>query len=607
MSSLPRASAAVVMLDHHIDIATPTPAPYWALLERKLLSDIAAAAEEFYAAYFYPDGQQKCVPRWGALDGADDAAENLAGFTDCYALGGARSLLDMFHVGFEGHIRQYTQARTNETDLGRDGMYYREFPASFDWVHNGEGFHALFQQGLCEPWDATYRARMQRFADFYVRSDGEPGATQPVANYDREHRLLRSVMTGSRGPLLRKATPVDWAGDWFECEGRFVPLRSHRTYDDYLAHYQTSTDVVGDSPINLGVAVLPFHAYMLSGDDRYRDWVIEYATAWIERTAANGGIIPSNVGLDGTIGGGADGKWYGGVWGWSQTDLVPDYSHRSFFTSMAPYGFATALLLTGEQRYVDVWRGVIEAVNANARVEDGQPVCPHMHGDDGWYAFSPEPFDAGVLELFYWSLRADDRERVRSHPWVTYLSGENDRYPERRLLEALAVVGRRMEGVRADTMTADTRLSENPNGLNPAEAVWALVELAMGGIATRHRGLPWHVCVRYFDPDERRPGLPEGVAALVDSITPVDDGRTNVALTLVNTDQVKARRLQIQGGAYREHRIERIVLDGVEVRLPESAADGGPIAVRLRPGAGGRLELRMKRYDNHPTLAFPWG
>ena len=39
---------------------------------------------------------------------------------------------------------------------------------------------------------------------------------------------------------------------------------------------------------------------MLTGEDKYSDHVVDYIDAWSERTAANGGIIPSNVGLDGT-------------------------------------------------------------------------------------------------------------------------------------------------------------------------------------------------------------------------------------------------------------------------------------------------------------------
>ena len=32
----------------------------------------------------------------------------------------------------------------------------------------------------------------------------------------------------------------------------------------------------------------------------------------------------------------------------------------------------------------------------------------------------------------------------------------------------------------------------------------------------------------------------------------------------------------------------------------------GDPTVRLAPGAGGRLTLRMRRYAERPTFAFPW-
>jgi hypothetical protein len=34
--------------------------------------------------------------------------------------------------------------------------------------------------------------------------------------------------------------------------------------------------------------------------------------------------------------------------------------------------------------------------------------------------------------------------------------------------------------------------------------------------------------------------------------------------------------------------------------------NGPVVTVRLEPGAGTRLEVKMKRYANRPTLAFPW-
>ena len=35
--------------------------------------------------------------------------------------------------------------------FARDGMYYKEFPVMFDWLHNGEGLTVFNLQGLSDP------------------------------------------------------------------------------------------------------------------------------------------------------------------------------------------------------------------------------------------------------------------------------------------------------------------------------------------------------------------------------------------------------------------------------------------------------------------------
>ena len=563
-----------------LKLSTPMPAPHWALLERQLMAALPEGIEEFHAKYFDERGYLLCYPRWGALDGPDDAAENVTGWTELYALGGPERVLDLYRHGIEGHMQQYTEARTVEGPLARDGMYYKEFPTSFDFVHNAEGFHGLFQQGLAEPWDPTYQARMRRYAGFYM--DEDPGAP----NYDPRHRLIRSVMTGSRGPVLRRTTPFDWGGDPFECEGRFTPLRWHRTWQDYVDHCSSYQDVTGDTPCNLAVTVVALNAYLCTGDPKYRDWILEYADAWVERTRENGGIIPSNVGLDGTIGGGAGGRWWGAVYGWD---------HKAFFRSLAPYGFGNALLVSGDQRFVDVWRRMIQAVSAHAKEIDGTLHYPQKHGDDGWYEFSPEPYDHGALEVFYWSMAEGDRALARRNPWGAYLSGDDPDYPVTALTGELAALRDAMQRMREDTTTPDTRLSESMNAMNPGACIWRLVELMLGGLPSRHIGAAWHTRVRYFDLDRGRAGIPEDVASLVDSMS--DD---EVTVTLVNLSPVRRHALILQAGAYAEHQFTAVQADGTTTPLDEPA-----ITVHLAPGAGARLTLKMMRYANQPTHAFP--
>jgi hypothetical protein len=113
------------------------------------------------------------------------------------------------------------------------------------------------------------------------------------------------------------------------------------------------TDIVGDHPLNIGTTTQVLLAYMLTGDAKYEDHVIEYIDAWCERTADNGGLIPSNIGLDGTIGGECDGQWWGGAYGWgfNCANPVTGVRHwRSMASRRTAYGFGNALLLTGQWR-----------------------------------------------------------------------------------------------------------------------------------------------------------------------------------------------------------------------------------------------------------------
>ena len=50
----------------------------------------------------------------------------------------------------------------------------------------------------------------------------------------------------------------------------------------------------GDVAANLGAASLVANAYLMTGDERYRDWVVEYVDGWVERARANDWIQLEN-------------------------------------------------------------------------------------------------------------------------------------------------------------------------------------------------------------------------------------------------------------------------------------------------------------------------
>jgi hypothetical protein len=597
-----------------IEATTPQLAPRWALLERQLLEAQARACETFFARYFDERGYLLCVPRWSGDDGPDDALENLLNWPLLHALGAADRVLELYKHGLEGHFRQYTEAKTTEVELGRDGMYFQEFHACFDWFHHGEAWSTIFLQGLTTPDDPALVRRMRRWTGWYTGED------EFIVNYDKAHKVIRSFFNGSRGPLLRKATALDWAGDPIEVLGRFDAGHGETTFEEMLDHFRDYTDVVGDNFVNLGATTLGVTAFLLTGEEKYRDWVVEYLDAWLQRTEQNGGLIPSSVGPDGTIESGYG--WYGGVYGWGFSVLVVPrngkLAHRAYHRRN-PYSLANGLLLTGDRRFVDVWRRMLDVVNGHAKQEGGRTLYPHMYGrldrlerlqqggelDDlpekgpeGWYEYRPEKFAPGAADLYYWTQDRSLFDLAGETPrWYRFLDGQDDGYAEAALEADLETLRHKMELLRNDTRSPDCSMSDDMNDMQPA-TTRALTQLMLGGLPTGRDVHVLHAQVRYFDPARRRAGLPEHVGALVERMT--GDG---VTLSLVNLDPVDAKTVIVQGGAYAEHQITSVQAEGAD---GPTAVDSTSFAVRLAPSAGTRLTLSLTRYANAPTLAFPW-
>ena len=507
-----------------------------------------------------------------------------------HALGAPDSILEMYKLGWEGHLLQYTEAKTVEVELARDGMLYKEFPVSLDWFHHGESMSVFNLQGLSDPEDDAFLTRVRRYAGLYMDEDSQ------AKNYDPEHKIIKSLFNGSRGPLMRKATALDWAGDPFEAEGRFDAAHGERNFEEMLAHFEDYTDIVGDHPINLAATTMAVNAYMATGDQKYKDWLLEYVDAWSQRAKDNGGILPSNIGLDGTVGGETDGKWYGGCYGWGFTVVVPQTGELSdrnaLYRGIA--GFGNALLMTGDRSYVDVWRQMLNAVNGNAKSENGKILFPHMFGDDGWYGYDEMPYNWGALDTYFWSMDSADRKYVPASEWLDFLDGDFAEFPVSAMEREFETIRQKIQGVDADTSSPDTRLSDNTLQFNTANQT-CLTQLMMGGLTPRF-GEPLHARVRYFDPKEQRAGIPEDVAALVVGMTD-----TTTTLSLANISPVKSKRVIVQAGAYGEHQVT-----SVEIAGELSQINGSYFTLELGPSTVATIEIRQERFVNQPTFVHPW-
>jgi hypothetical protein len=582
-SSAPAANEITVRID------TPMEPPRWAELERRLLAENAPACREFYQKYFDDQGQLQCYVRWGANDGPDDAFENFNRWPELHALGASDEILQMYSKGHEGLIAQYTAAKTTDVPIARQGMYYKEFIVQSDWMHHGEGLQLFNRMGLSMPTDARYQDRARRFAGLYMAEDPE------APNYDPKHRIIRSMENGSRGPMLRKATALDWVGDPFDVKA-FKAEHGESTFEQFLAHYEEYTDVAGDHFLNLAATTLPTNAFMVAGEAKYKTWLLDYMDAWLDRMQQNGGIVPSYVDLNGRVGG-PEGKWWNNAYGWGFSPVNPVTGTREDRNRIqwALPGFNNALLVSGDQKYVDAWRRMIDAVNAQARLIDGRKQYPTMYGANGWYGWRNTPWNVGALEVWYWSQQPRDQERIGQNGWIDFLSQKNPAYPEQALQRDLESIGKRLEAMRRDHTPPEKRLADNMLEYNPA-AIESLVQLMWGGFMAGRSGNLINARLRYFDPDRKRAGVPEDVAALVSALSD-----TSTTVTLVNLNPSQARTVIVQGGGYGEHQLVSVT------RAGQTTVTNSPLlTVQLAPRSGSTLELTMKRYANRPTVMHPW-
>ena len=560
-------------------------APSWALAERQLIATNAEGVKLWADKYLDENGYLLGAANYGIADGPDDAVESIRNWPLAHALGGDESIIQRWNKAWEGHLDQYTKAKDPSTEIAKDGMYYKEFPTSYDWEHTGEGLGPFYWSGLSQPADARYLTRLRRWAGLYMNEDPE------APNYDAKLKIIPSLFNGSRGPKLTNNTQEDW-------NGRLLPGTKPST------RFLKATNILGDHPLNLASTNLAFHAYLLTQDAKYKNWLLEYVDAWKARIEANGGNIPSNVGRDGKIGSEWGGKWYGGVFGWNS----PDEGVRNYVLRGPPEAFGNALLLTGNQAYTQVLRRQVDNLYAAKKIENGKVLIPRYYGDQGWYGFHDgESGSAGGLtnlrdvetDLYMWALQPGDLDRLPKRGWIGFLTAGDAAYPAMAFQQGMEEIRRAATRLRADTSTPDFPPHSTRGSASNPVSTTALINLTLGGNdpnGSGHGPLPLHTQLRHFDPERRRAGLPLDVAALVERIRP-----EGVVLTLVNTSPIDFRTVTVQAGGYGEHQFTNVTIG--DRTFP---VDAPYFSVRLAPGAGETLTIGMQRYAHQPTLAFPW-
>ena len=592
-------------------------------MERHLIETLDRAGVEFYKAYTLPDGTLRWKERYeGGMNSSDDAYEGFRGFSLHHVLGGSKELDTLHRRVWEGITMQFT----------RYGQIYREFDSNWDWMHHGEGYVSFYPLGMADPHDEAFRARSIGFAAMYIGEDPE------APNYDPERMLMRASMTGSRGPKMHwtkrdwiptnanlvyyhlpfddipgVSSPTGWINDAPEDDqfGRIV-----KTMSDRMAK--------GDVPINLTAAPLIANAFLYTGDGKYSRWIRDYLGKWIELTKANGGITPDNVGLSGKVGEYTGGNWWGGYYGWKWPRGGTDIVLASLTAAKA------ALLLTGEDHWLDLPRSQAEVMRVRGKIRDGFWMVPVRYDSSReWHHFAPEsPYP--YVHLWHMSQSARDWEQIErlgelaksrgelTDPdlgWAYFLQGDNPQFAVDAFRRDLGFVHRKLARILNEHGDPETWYDAHWLALDPMPTD-NLVRLTIAGLPVHKRGEMLHSYVRYFDADRRQAGLPQGVAALV---TGISSG--SVTVELVNTNLFEKRRLIVQGGSYGEHRITDVSYQAApaswvagsnppDAHATESRTvrvDGSYLEVVLEPGTGVKLEIGLDRFASSPRYAFPWG
>jgi hypothetical protein len=627
-------------------------APAWAALQRRLFAVMEQAVHPFLEKYTHPDG--RLIWKEGlhqSRDGADDFYESFYNWPLLYLLGGADHLLELGQRQWEATTRLMEEL----------GHVDKEYEIGYDQFHQSESYIYFYLLCMADPGNPKNLERARRFAGFYLNEDPE------AANYDAEKKIIRCAHNGSHGPrwlyegenpsygyspgMARYGLPYEDVEGVEKIEDLKDPEKARR-----LGQAMKERMSKGDAVANLGATSLIANAFLLTGDQKYRQWLLEYVGAWMERAEANGGLLPDNVGLSGSVGEYLGGKWYGSMYGWT-------WPHGFYNIAMgAIMAGVECFLLTRDPQYLELPRTQMRRVMEQGKVADvhrvhmslrehwtGQFqalgkrrrswVVPYRYADSGWFDFQPMSpiFPATLWNVTGaaqdWAVLEEIREKEKydwrkvfsfrtkedgghEQPWVCFLKGENPDYPVKILQASLAQVYRRLEQIRQDETDPRDNHIHWWQQLNPVTTE-ALIQLTLGAPQMIYNGGLLLAPLRYFDAERQRPGLPRDLGALVEKVA-----RDRLVVRLVNLSGLEGRKLGVQAGSLGEHRFTEVrygrlhseypgevggyAAPELETAMAQVRVDSTHFEVELPPGTQVQLEVGLERHVNEPSYHSPW-
>ena len=212
-------------------------------------------------------------------DDVDDLYERTYNWGLFYAMGADRRVLDLGLQQWHATTRFFADDIVSRVHPRFKPQIHNEYfnlatPGASEWYHKGEANMAFYHFGLADPTISENVRRARRFAAMYM--DEDPDAP----NYDPQHRIFRSPIQSSVGPLhhAHLENAIGWlqggktgAGyqyygvraslrpivedlepDWFENSARRDEIL--KLFDEIVLQ--------GDVPHSLGSTALMTNAYL---------------------------------------------------------------------------------------------------------------------------------------------------------------------------------------------------------------------------------------------------------------------------------------------------------------------------------------------------------
>ena len=645
--------------------------PEWAYLERTLIDTMNDAIDLVLEKYLKPDGQFLWPPdppeKSKGVNSLDDVYESFHSWPIFYILGGDKRFLALAHRQFEVTTSQFARYPSG---VGCQAVE-KEYSARSDWMHQGEGYQFYYYLNLADPEHPRARERAVRFAGFFLNED--PTITEP--NFDAEHQVMRSSMTGSMGAAYGGYSDRWGYAPFMDFYGiPFYDVPGVQTVFDLkdpekakaMGAMVKARQKSSDTVINLLSTSMVMNAYLHTGEEKYKQWILNYAGAWRQRTSDNGGILPDNAGPHGVVGELMDGKWWGGYYGWT-------WPHGFCFMAEA---ITTAseheCLLTGDagkmnwireqteqllQRGVDV-DGTLFVPQKYA--EDGSVIEYSIHNDntmtrpdkvtdrpdfsrkrqiDGWFEFAPL-LPQPMTHAYFMTLDSRDLSLIRK------IRNNKTRGHEQIDPTCMEIYGGPKLGYRYYPSALkymggqDHGLVGFHEGLFP-DYPSAILKHALSQVYRRLQ------VMREDDQDPatynddylqmRNPITVESLIHLtmggpmplyngglllvnvryfdLDQHRPGLPGhvaalvekvaKDSIDLVLCNLHPMQTRRLAVLGGAFGEHRFTQAVLSGSDGQEGTYPVNNSVFHVTLGPGSKLNLHIGMERFVNQPSYHQP--